>query len=525
MKLKAALLVDDLGINKWQEAALEAARDRIDIALIINCLNTKTKRHYAKNFLYYCLNVIALRNELTKKKKLTLPNTQIISFDSRYHGVWQSIPTAVSDKLKAENIDVVIKFGMNLLRIDSDMSFIPILSFHHGNPAKYRGRPAGFYEILNSDSTVGIIVQQLSNDLDAGKVLAFAESKVVNYSYKKTAQNFYAISEHLLVKAIDKLIQGSEVNINKNGQNYRLPNNLVTLKFFFRLSINAIRKVAYGLFFEKKWKVAVAENELAFNGLETISSVKLSELPISSEYNFYADPFYSCDGEFIRLEALSNKSGLGDILEIGASDSSRQRKLLNGAHFSYPFSFLYKGEEYLLPEVADHSSQYIYSLDKSDSEKFFLRGLEGKRIVDATLFEQKGYFFLFFGEYESALSVLNLWYSHSPFGEFQPHPKSPIVISPRSARMGGRLLQLSNRLLRLGQNNAGEYGESLAVLEIIKLSITDYEEQAVGEISIDTCKGPHSLGLDSNKLLIDYYSDSLSLFAGVRRIKARFSAK
>ena len=73
----------------------------------------------------------------TKKRKLTLSNTQIISFDSKYHGAWQAIPIAVSDKLKAEKIDVVIKFGMNLLRINNGISSIPILSFHHGNPAKY----------------------------------------------------------------------------------------------------------------------------------------------------------------------------------------------------------------------------------------------------------------------------------------------------------------------------------------------------------------------------------------------------
>ena len=521
--MKAALLVDDLKISKWQEAALEAANDRIDIALILNCQNTKTKKHYAKNFLYYCLNIIALRNELTKKNKLTLVAPNIVSFDSEYIGIWQSIPASVSSQLKTDKIDIIIKFGMNLLRIDNDSSSVPILSFHHGDPSKYRGRPAGFYEILNGDRTVGAIVQQLGNNLDAGKVLAFAEVRVVNHSYKRTAQNFYAISEQLLVKAIDKLAQGGEVNIDKNGRNYRLPSNLITLKFFLLLFCNAIRKIIYGLFFEKRWKVAVAKNQLVFNGYETISSSSLVELPISPKYNFYADPFYSCDGGLIRLEALRNKSGLGDILEVDADDISRQRKLLSGAHFSYPFSFIYKSKEYLLPEVASHSPQFICLADKSNSEKIIVKGLEDKRIVDATLFEQEGYFFLFFGENVSALSTLNLWYSQSPFDEFQPHPKSPIVISPRMARMGGSLLKLPNRLLRFGQNNAGEYGESLVVLEILKLSITDYEEEIIGELNVDKFNGPHSLGLNinSNQLLIDYYSNSFSFFAGIRRIKAK----
>tara|TARA_B100000886_G_C20408312_1_gene485833 strand:+ start:1302 stop:1451 length:150 start_codon:yes stop_codon:yes gene_type:complete len=46
----------------------------------------------------------------------------------------------------------------------------------------------------------------------------------------------------------------------------------------------------------------------------------MSEIPISSEYNFYADPFFSSDGRFVRLETLSKKTSLGDILEFKIDD-------------------------------------------------------------------------------------------------------------------------------------------------------------------------------------------------------------
>ena len=60
---------------------------------------------------------------------------------------------------------------------------------------------------------------------------------------------------------------------------------------------NGIRKISYGLFFEKRWKVAVATNQLSLKGNEIISSSDLEEVPISSKYNFYADPFFSEDGK------------------------------------------------------------------------------------------------------------------------------------------------------------------------------------------------------------------------------------
>lgn len=59
------------------------------------------------------------------------------------------MPDNIIDQLNNKNINIVIKFGMNLLKIRDNLSKLSILSFHHGNPAKYRGRLAGFYEILN----------------------------------------------------------------------------------------------------------------------------------------------------------------------------------------------------------------------------------------------------------------------------------------------------------------------------------------------------------------------------------------
>ena len=69
MKKKAALLVDNMILRKWQLDALEIAKESIEIVLIINCQNTYTKRSYIKNFLYYIINILSLKNYFTKKKK------------------------------------------------------------------------------------------------------------------------------------------------------------------------------------------------------------------------------------------------------------------------------------------------------------------------------------------------------------------------------------------------------------------------------------------------------------------------
>ena len=148
---------------------------------------------------------------------------------------------------------------MGLLRIDEKLSQCNVLSFHHGNPSKYRGRPAGFYEILNGEKKSGVIVQKLNNELDAGTVYAFAESKVFNYSYKKTAHNFYSISKYLLRIAINNLKNDSQIEISKDGKNHHLPSNLIVLMFVCKIVSNLFKKIIYGLFFEKRWRISVSD--------------------------------------------------------------------------------------------------------------------------------------------------------------------------------------------------------------------------------------------------------------------------
>ena len=496
------------------------SKKKIDIELILNCKNTKTNKKIFKNFFYYILNIFSLRNLLAKKNKINYSNDKVINFNSIYNGVWQCLPDNIIDHLNNKNINIVIKFGMNLLKIRDNLSKLSILSFHHGDPAKYRGRPAGFYEILNKEKTIIIIVQRLTNKLDSGTILAFGESKIINFSYKKTAINFYSNSKFLLSKAIDNLIEKKELNIKKDGKIYTLPNNLTVLRFILSTFINLNKKIFYGLFFEKKWKVAISKNKLTFNGDEIISSHNLNEVPIDKKYTFYADPFFSYNNKSLRLEALNRFNGLGELLEISIDNLQKQKLILSKGHNSYPFSFVYKKKEYLLPEVASNSPPYILPIDLNYKEKIFIKGLENKRIVDATLFEYQEHWYLFFGYQNNASTVLNLWVSDSPLAKFKPHPKTPIVVSPKNARMAGGILRIKDSLIRFGKNNEGEYGKSLSTLMIDKLTPKDYSEKYIGRVKIDNYNGPHTLNfsVDTNLITFDYYTNKFSFFAGVRRI-------
>ena len=46
MKKKAALLLDNMHLSKWELDALVAARKSIEITLVLNCRNTRTKKKF-----------------------------------------------------------------------------------------------------------------------------------------------------------------------------------------------------------------------------------------------------------------------------------------------------------------------------------------------------------------------------------------------------------------------------------------------------------------------------------------------
>ena len=48
----------------------------------------------------------------------------------------------------------------------------------------------------------------------------------------------------MLKKAIDNLKNGSKLEISKNGKNYRLPSNMLVLKFFYKIKYNFFKRAA-----------------------------------------------------------------------------------------------------------------------------------------------------------------------------------------------------------------------------------------------------------------------------------------
>jgi hypothetical protein len=170
-------------------------------------------------------------------------------FEPEFDGNWALISNELIDWLMLNKIDVVLKFALSLLRIpDHDILPTPIISYHHGDPQKYRGRPAGFYEMIFNEPSCGQIVQILKNKLDGGNVIAFGEVRVSMESYKKTMLSCYRLSKYLIIPALNSIKSSNTIAFPSVRSNYRLPSNLMVVKFVIKMYKAALGRILYGAF-------------------------------------------------------------------------------------------------------------------------------------------------------------------------------------------------------------------------------------------------------------------------------------
>jgi folate-dependent phosphoribosylglycinamide formyltransferase PurN len=81
-------------------------------------------------------------------------------------------PADVIERIRERRLDVLIRFGFNILRgAILTASKYGVWSYHHGDGDYYRGGPAYFWELYEGNPISGAMLQVLTEELDAGKVL------------------------------------------------------------------------------------------------------------------------------------------------------------------------------------------------------------------------------------------------------------------------------------------------------------------------------------------------------------------
>jgi hypothetical protein len=529
MAVKVAVIVDSGMAPKFGIDAIQRLADLDEIA-VFSCLNTKFRRRVLRHVAYYALR-ITTRNKWTRPvsvRELGGRVSEFVEFTSDYSGNWQVLSSDIVKQLA--RFDIVIKLGMGLLRVPTRNELkTPILSWHHGDPDFYRGRPAGFWEIVHRHPIMGQIIQVLSNKLDSGRVVAFAETRVHRHSYRKTLIESYRHSPQLLTEAIRNTLAGSALPKQSAGKNYRLPSNVQVLLFGARMAWDLSKHLAYGALVEKAWRVSTATLErpaaaAVAAGAPLPAPEEWQTLATPREYVFFADPFFSREPRGLLVEALSRATSRGEIVLVTAG--GHRRLSSESSHLSYPSTVQIDGKQLIVPEMVEAGEQRYFRIRDGQLEHAGTLDVEGRpRIADPTLIEHEGRWYLFGNDADESGIMLLLWWAETLHSRFRLHSLSPIKISPNGGRMGGKLLRTSGRLIRFGQSFLSGYGDGVVAFEITRLTPTEYREEPIRAIRFHDRKGPHTVNFDGEHIVFDWYRERLSVLAGFRRTVARASLR
>jgi hypothetical protein len=517
-------------IAEWQRRALATLPPEDQLHLLV-CTNTRLRRQPVKHGAYYLLNLLAARNPLTRKVPLSGIAAQIggrQTFASLQDGAWQVLPDAIIEYIAASGTQTVIKLGMGLMRVPPGLA-VPILSWHHGDPEHYRGRPAGFWELVQRRPIAGQIVQAIGNKLDAGAVLAFAETRVMPHGWRATLIESFRHSPLLLAPALDNALAGRSLAKPASGKNYRLPSNLTVARLALRLGWAKVRRLGYGLLFEKDWRVSlipVADRNAAAAILTSAaplpSESSWTTPPVPKGCTFVADPFFTTDGAGLLVEALSASSGRGELHRLDESSSTHLHT--PPGHHSYPALVEQDGNAYCVPEIAQWSAPTVFRVSDQGLDSHQQLDIDGApRLTDPTFLHHQGKLYLFANVAAEGSNVLRLWQADGLFSRFAEHPASPLRISPRGSRMGGNLVQTDGQLLRIGQDFTRDYGDGLVIFAIDELTPQTYREHEVASFRLADRSGPHTFNIapDGTRVVIDWYCNRFTPLAGLRRLRAR----
>jgi hypothetical protein len=152
-------------------------------------------------------------------------------------GLWNTLPSEVVDQVGSSS-DLVVRRGFGLIEGDIlTATKYGVLSYHHGDPRKYRGGPAGFWEYMHGEDNVGMMVQTLRPELDAGTILAYDEVNISDCTtWDAVRQRVYPKSTTLLATAVDRIQREANPAISPDsfGKVYHPPSAVDISKYLLK---------------------------------------------------------------------------------------------------------------------------------------------------------------------------------------------------------------------------------------------------------------------------------------------------
>ena len=435
-----------------------------------------------------------------------VPRLPVVPITKRF--VHRFPPEAI-EAIQAYDLDVIFRFGFNILKGDVlRTARYGIWSFHHGDNEFYRGGPPHFWELVEQSPVSGVILQVLTEQLDAGIVLA--KINFATLSSLSPHSNSWAPclgSTHLPIRKLHELHENSwDFVLDKCVPNtpyqgkrnpYRGPTNIEMARWLAPRGLSKLLKQP----FRKSdvvwhWRVGVRTGGHALhdsackgrsadlNGFRWLESPQGHNWadPFLLEKNgtlwlFFEDFLYREDRGNIKVAPLHRDGTLGDVTTC----------LDLPYHISYPYVFEHQGEIFMMPETLSNRGVELFRATRFPYEWRLEKVLFQGDVTDTSAWfdGERWWFFTCVEEPKGIVAQCLLFSAGSLTGDWEAHPGNPISSDVRFARNAGAIFREQGKLFRPAQNCTGNYGRSMSLREIVTLNPDKYVERGALDISPD----------------------------------------
>ena len=423
-------------------------------------------------------------------------------------GFVHRFPADVIERIRAQRLDVLLRFGFNILRGDIlAAARYGVWSYHHGDGDYYRGGPACFWELYEENPITGTMLQVLTEDLDAGKVLYKGQfATFPGLSRARNCLQPYWGATTFVIQKLHELHQHGWQHLESRAlpaapyrgrkKLYSVPSTWEMLRWLGpRLLRRSLRRLTRRPMIEH-WRLAIRAGaclQAAPGAAPDLRGFRFVESPRG---HFYADPFliehqgqtwlffedydYAADRGVISCAEVRN-GGLGAPLMA----------LERPYHLSYPCLFRAGGDIFMVPESVASGSVDLFRCTRFPDHWTLHKQLLAERAVDTTVWVDGGlyWFFVTLQEPRGFGTQLWLFYATDPAGEWRSHPANPLSTDVRNSRGAGAIFRRDGKLFRPSQDCARHYGFSFSLNEIVACDLERYAERPCLTVSPDWAPG------------------------------------
>ncbi|HHV22384.1 MAG TPA: hypothetical protein GXZ30_12765 [Propionibacterium sp.] len=419
--------------------------------------------------------------------------------------------------IRDAGIDVLIRCGTGILKGDI-LTATPfgILSFHHGDNRVNRGGPPGFWEVQKRWPSTGFVIQQLTEELDGGHVLARGNYPTERY-FAANRRNIVQRSAPHLKEVLSRLAQERTLPeplpaTPYSGPLLRTPGLADQLRYAARQTrLVAVRGGRRLLGLRSDWAVAYVRRDWRNAVLR-----RGRELP-APPGTFLADPFvierngaHFC---FVEEYSYTENKAVISVFMLGDKDAERVGVALDEPfHLSFPALFEHSGELYMCPETLGANDIRFYRCtDFPLGWELAGTAIDNIQACDTLVFPHAGKWWLLttVDQARTGTPTAELWAfsADSPFSDWEPHPMNPLRNDTDSARNAG-LLRDGEELFRVTQRHGfAHYGAAATIRRIRHLGAEGLIEEEIAEITPDfrpDIHGAHHLHSDGKVTVFDF---------------------